>query len=434
MRVVDPKINPARYYKRVTVQGTAISCGRSRRAGGRRVETRGILAAFLAAATLAPALAGAQRRETGPPPVFPLGELWRARLEGAPGGPPLVAAGTVFVAIAGGHVDAYALADGAPLWSIDLELAADLAAGDGLIFARTPTGVVAIDSGTGRVQWRVEIGPGTAAPRWRSGWLLATTSDGTLVALRAADGREIWRRALGSPAAAAASVEGDRAYVPLADGRVVALAIERGEVVWDAGLGGAGREILALADRLYVGSEDNSLYCLSTKDGRRLWQWRTGGDVLAGAVVDASRLYFMSLDNVLRAVDRRSGVQRWRLPLPTRPAGRPALAGVTVMAPVSSRVLMFAHRERGRPVARVELPADLLSVSGFDADAAASLVAAVVDSSGQANLVAYGTVGVPPSVPLVEPPGLDLGPPVPLLRKELPVRLLARPGLSRTGG
>lgn len=376
----------------------------------------------------------AQTAEAGPPPVFPLAELWRAALSGAPAGPPLVTGDTVFVALAGGHVDAYARADGAPLWSIDLELAADLATGDGLVFARTPTAVVAIDGATGRVRWRAEIGPGAVAPRWRSGWLLAATSDGALVALRAADGREIWRRALGSAVAAPTAIEGDRVYVPLADRRVVALAIERGERVWEAVLGGPGREILALADRVYVGSLDNALYCLSARDGRQLWQWRTGGDVVGGAVADASRLYFVALDNVLRAVDRRSGVQRWRLALPTRPAGRPALAGVTVMAPASSRVLMFAHRERGRPVARVELPADLFSISGFDERATVSFVAAVVDQTGQGTLVAFGPVGVPPPMPLVEPPGLDLGPALPLLRKELPVRLLARPGSSPRGG
>ncbi len=57
-------------------------------------------------------------------------------------------------------------------------------------------------------------------------------------------------------------------------------SFEDGAPLWEYRLGGAPSDILALDDRLYVGSRDNFFYCLSTKDGTPFWRWRTGGDVI----------------------------------------------------------------------------------------------------------------------------------------------------------
>ena len=60
-------------------------------------------------------------------------------------------------------------------------------------------------------------------------------------------------------------------------------------------------------DRLYLGSDDNFFYSLSANDGVVRWRWRTGADVVGAPVADARRVYFTSLDNVLRALDLGSG-------------------------------------------------------------------------------------------------------------------------------
>ena len=82
------------------------------------------------------------------------------------------------------------------------------------------------------------------------------------------------------------------------------------------------------------------------------WRWRTGGDVLGTAVVDARRVYFVSFDNILRALDRRSGAQRWKRPLPFRPLTGPLMAGATIITsgvtPPSARVSDEGRRARRR--------------------------------------------------------------------------------------
>ena len=94
--------------------------------------------------------------------------------------------------------------------------------------------------------------------------------------------------------------------------------------VWERRLGGPPSDILVAGDRLYVGSRDNFLYCLRAIDGRVDWRWRTGADVTGLPVADDRRVYFVSLDNVLRALDRRRGSAGWKRTLPLRPTQRPA--------------------------------------------------------------------------------------------------------------
>ena len=136
----------------------------------------------------------------------------------------------------------------------------------------------------------------------------------------------------GTPSRALAA---DRVYVPLADGRIVALRIDTGDVVWERRLGGPTTGLLALDDRVYAGSNDNFFYALDAADGRVAWRWRTGADVVGVPVVDERNVYFVSLDNVLRALSRRTGVQQWARLLPLRPTRGP----LKLIRPSSSAAL-----------------------------------------------------------------------------------------------
>ena len=60
-------------------------------------------------------------------------------------------------------------------------------------------------------------------------------------------------------------------------GRVVALEVSNGTQVWERRLGGPPNDMLALDDRIYVGSDDNFFYCLLASNGDVAWRWRTGG-------------------------------------------------------------------------------------------------------------------------------------------------------------
>ena len=138
-------------------------------------------------------------------------------------------------------------------------------------------------------------------------------ADRTCSPFAASDGQLIWRRDLGVAGARACqrspAIACTCRWPTAASSRC---DVDNGELVWERRLGGPPNEILALDDRLYVGSNDN--YLLLPDDQR--WPRRL-------ALADRRRrrrrcrcrrdhVYFVSLDNVLRALNRKSGVQRWK--------------------------------------------------------------------------------------------------------------------------
>jgi hypothetical protein len=130
----------------------------------------------------------------------------------------------------------------------------------------------------------------------------------------------------------------------------VALQVEDGTPLWERKLGGAAGEILALEERIYVGSRDNHFYSVKTRDGSVDWRWRTGADVVGRPISDGRRVYFVALDNVLRALSLGNGGQQWMKPLPVRPSSGPVRAGmsliVTGLAP-AMRVFNLADGAAG---------------------------------------------------------------------------------------
>jgi outer membrane protein assembly factor BamB len=273
-----------------------------------------------------------------PTPLLPLQTIWTLALNNPLTFAPAYDKTLAFFPLAGDRLVCYDLVSGKQQWLVDAATQADPVAGGDMVFLVEPDGLAARRASDGAVEWRLPFAePLAVHPVWDNGWLVAATKTGAIIALRASDGHQIWSRDLGSPAHALPALAADRVYIPTADGRIVALGIETGEPVWERRLGGPPDEILALDERLYVGSEDNFFYSIQTKDGRVAWRWQTGGDVIGLPVVDEHRVYFVALDNVVRALSRSSGVQQWMKTLPLRPMTGAVRAGsalvVTGFAP-----------------------------------------------------------------------------------------------------
>jgi outer membrane protein assembly factor BamB len=271
--------------------------------------------------------------DRAPLSLFPVTPAWTLALNNAITAPPAYDSTRGYFSIEGDRLAAYDLTRGTQLWVVPAHSDMEPAVGDGLIFLAKPGALAALQATDGSTAWEVPFADTLAVPLvWDNGWLVAATSASAILAFRSSDGQLIWRRDIGGgPAHAPPMLAADRVYVPTVDARVVALRVDTGEPVWQHRLGGAANEILALDERLYLGSTDKFFYCLNTSDGREEWRWRTGGDAIGRPVVDERTVYFVSLDNVLRALNRNSGVQRWKSPLPLRPTSGPAKAGETIV-------------------------------------------------------------------------------------------------------
>jgi len=216
-----------------------------------------------------------------------------------------------------------------------------------------------------------------------------------------------------SPLSAPPALAADRVYAPTSDGRIIALRVDTGEPVWERRLGGTPSETLALDDRLYVGSDDNFFYCLTAKNGQIDWRWRTGGDVIGTAIVDESRVYFVSFDNLLRALDRRSGAQRWKRPLPFRPLTGALLAGATVIVSGVAPPLRAFLTNDGAPGGEVLAEGELAAPAYVLTGARLSLLVVVTREIAKGTTITVFTRQFErPAVPIAPLPNLvPMGPP-----------------------
>ena len=310
-------------------------------------------------AALAAGITVEAQEQPGPFPILPLDLAWSADLGGAPSHAPAYGSDTAYVPLRDGTIASVSLGDGRILWCAVQPVDWPPAAGGGLVVVAHDRHLVALTADDGRVAWSFAAdAPVSAPPAWRNGWLVVGFESGDIVAVRAADGRELWRRRLGAVLRSPASIAGSRLYLPLDDGRIAVLRLATGDTIWARSVGGRPRDVLAL-DAVFVGSTDNFFYRLALEDGAVEWRWRTGGDIVGAPRIDTERVYFVSLDNVVRALDRDSGVQRWRRPLPLRPSEGPALVGPALLVAGVSPEVQFFDPDSGRSAGVYTAPGEL---------------------------------------------------------------------------
>ena len=245
--------------------------------------------------------------------------------------PPTFDADSGYLQIADDRLAAYDLTTGTPRWVAPVRLLSSPVVGDGLVFVEQLDSLTALRAGEGAVAWQIPLGSRLSAPpSWTAGSLVAATG-ASVFAVRTADGTVAWRRDIPGLVHASPAAAGDGVYVPTSDGRVLALRASTGEMLWERRLGTAAHGLFVADERLFLGAVDNFFYCLSARDGQTEWRWRTGADVLNLPVVDRSRVYFVSLDNVVRALNQRNGVQQWKRGLQFRPAFAPVRAADTLL-------------------------------------------------------------------------------------------------------
>lgn len=266
----------------------------------------------------------------------------------------------VYVPVQGGTVRAFERETGAPVWMASVETTWQPAVGDGRVYVAGRDTLTALDASTGAERWvsRLEQ-PLTAPPAWSTGWLIASSAAGDVIAIRSDDGEIVWRRSLGATSRHTAMGADTGLLVLSVDGgRVIALNLTTGEPLWEETLPGTLSAPAVAKDRVLIGSTNNFLYALHAEDGRMVWKWRTGGDVI-GAAADADIVYVASLDNVLRAVNRNNGNQRWKTEIPTRPSVPPiAFGDIVVLAGVAPQLDSFVGKT-GAVQGNYRAPSDL---------------------------------------------------------------------------
>jgi outer membrane protein assembly factor BamB len=266
--------------------------------------------------------------------VVGLQEVWSQSTAGPVYEPPVVWAGTVYVAadqivafdtrngdirwyssygygfkaalvwkgiVYAGSLDEYVYAfdatNGSLLWSAATEGAVQspLALSGGIIYAGTTADrLYALDAETGSVIWKANL-PGPmffSAPAVVDGVVYVTTEEGSIEALDATTGVMVWRvhtpggRGLSTPV-----VSNGFLYVAAQNVIMVALNALTGRKVWS--VPGSGGAIPAVSDGVVYGDDAGYTVALNADTGNELWQ-----TLVSGSPVIANGLLYEGTGNV----------------------------------------------------------------------------------------------------------------------------------------
>ena len=348
----------------------------------------------------------------GPVPILPAEEVWVAEFDAPPAANASMDDERVYVGLQVQGVRALSRETGDPIWQEPTDITQPpLVINDRLLIAM-PDEVRGLDPRTGAIRWARRLpqplAVGMVASRDTA--LLVDTT-GLLVAVRATDGQEVWRRSLNATTShLPATLEPHTLVLTLSDARVIALDDRSGDVVWERALPGTLSAPATARDRVFVGSTNNFFYALDAKRGGVRWRWRTGGDVI-GAACAGERVYFASFDNVLRAVNRDNGNQLWKTAIPTRPSAPPiAFDDVVVLSGVAPRVDAYNGRT-GAALGTLMAVADLKGAPVIDTTPKPFDVA-IIALTSEGRLSALRPTGLmfpdPPLVPFSRLPGREL--------------------------
>lgn len=294
-------------------------------------------------------------------PLFPLEPAWTVTLEAPPASAAAFDGSNAYVPLRNGKLVALSLETGGVVWERRLPVESAPASAGGRIFVSNGENVLlALNATDGTTAWEQPLGTPLSAPLYvGTAGLFAGTEAGDISLFDPSGGRLLWQVEPGATLTARPALDEAKAYLPLGDNRIVALAIATGELLWEQYLEGRPAGAAVHGDRVYAGADDNALWCLDVESGRVEWRMASGGDIVGAPLVHGDSVYFVSMDHLLRALDRRSGVQRWRVPLSIRPGTGPVLVGrLLLLSGVAPEIHAFS-RENGRSMGTGTTAGDL---------------------------------------------------------------------------
>ncbi len=185
----------------------------------------------------------------------------------------------------------------------------------------------AVDAVTGKVEYHKQIGGlGAASPAYSHGVVYAVTlqrapgvDQGEALALRAKDGKLLWRFGLPGRSETSPMVVGRNVVVGSESGDVYALDRKSGSIDWQVSTTGAVKGGLALDDGvLYGANYAGEVFALRASNGQFVWQSSTqglsfgrGGPVYSTPAVAFGRVYLGSIDGRVYSFDQDSGDLLW---------------------------------------------------------------------------------------------------------------------------
>lgn len=174
-----------------------------------------------------------------------------------------------------------------------------------------------------RQAWNVRLGavPAGAMPAVVGNVVVVTSTNGTVAALDAASGRDVWRANAGGPVATGAGFDGKLAAVITRDNELVALdSSASAKPLWRMRLAAqAYTAPLVAGGRVFVLAADRSVTAFDGATGRKLWAQSRPGEPLVlqqpGSLQAVGDTLVAGLSGRLVGLNPNNGTVRWEVPL-----------------------------------------------------------------------------------------------------------------------
>jgi outer membrane protein assembly factor BamB len=287
----------------------------------------------------------------------------------------------IYAASIDGNVVALDPATGKEHWRtrLDIGLSAGPGVGENLVVVAGSDGyLIALDADTGAERWRADVtGESLARPAIKDNVVIALTIDNRLRALSAFDGSERWIFEQSTPlltmrGSATPAIIGSTVIAGFDNGRLAAINISSGDVVWESLLAPpSGRSdldrlsdvdglISVVGQDLYAAGYQGKLAALASESGQTLWARDVSS--FEGVSADWNNVYTVTEEGELVALSRASGAEAWRQDaLLRREPTLPVSFHTTVAVGDLEGYLHFFSNVDGEPVARLKMGGKAIS-------------------------------------------------------------------------
>lgn len=288
---------------------------------------------------------------------------------------PYIEDNTIYMASEKGIVQAVNKQTGAPLWNVNIGnsiVSGPEVANGALVVGTNVATLVTLDKNNGHKLWDAHLSQDTLSKSViLKDRVIVKTIDGNLYALAKNDGKKLWVYEHGAPslilkASSSPVVVGNIALVGFSDGKLDAIDINDGSLIWQRSIayatGASDVEKLIDIDAdpivkdniVYVASYQGYIGGISLSNGQ--FVWNKSGSVYKNMAIDNKTLYIVDEKDVLWALDDASGRVKWKqTALKHHGLTEPVLMGNKLIVADKSGYLHALSIKNGELIGRTKL-------------------------------------------------------------------------------
>jgi outer membrane protein assembly factor BamB len=281
--------------------------------------------------------------------------------------------GFIYAASANGELAKLNVADGKEVWRINTgeSISGGVGLGGNLLLLGTAKGYVLAYDLSGKLLWKSKVSSQVlSAPKVGYDIVVVRCGDSRIYGLNVVDGSRKWVYERATPAlslrsSAGVAVDGGAAYAGFAGGKLIALRVEDGKVIWEVSVAQpkGTTEIERIADITSIPVVDGSLVYAVAYQGKIAAVDRANGRVVwsrdissyTGLNAEDAKVYVAHANSAIYALDPITGKTFWRQSdLKQRRVTAPLPMGSLIVVGDVEGYVHFLSREDGSFSARLQ--------------------------------------------------------------------------------